>query len=395
MDDFTILSYPGARDSSLLSLNEKRSKYMLPFGGRFRVVDFTIRNSIDSGARRTIIFNNCEDDLAAYVEHYGPFKGKHQSPIRVISRSRTDIRFCHNLVTESNTRYYVIYNGDNPSIIDFREMIERYKKKRSPAMLFTLKHTGKASMAYTMLVADRKSLLSAIDSAVEEERHAPNLFEMIINMMINRGIRREAMSAHYWPIRSIPDYYLFNMGVMEHKELFSFMYGGSSLRGFIRGEGFAVVGPEARIVRSYISDSCKINGSVQNSIIFPCVEIGERAVIKDSIILPYNRIGAGARITRTVIDESSPVAGGDPRTQDAPSPPPLHIGDRCYIGSDDQQLKNSDFPRSIYGSITLIGKDCEIPEASRIGGACYVASGRGREYFSKSKYLYDGTSLVK
>lgn len=42
MDNVTIISYPGPKDNSLLSLTDTRSRYMLPFGGRFRVIDFTL-----------------------------------------------------------------------------------------------------------------------------------------------------------------------------------------------------------------------------------------------------------------------------------------------------------------------------------------------------------------
>ena len=65
MNDFTIISYPGTRSDLLLSLTESRSRYMLPIGGRFRVVDFTIRNSFSCGARTTIIYNNRDDELDA------------------------------------------------------------------------------------------------------------------------------------------------------------------------------------------------------------------------------------------------------------------------------------------------------------------------------------------
>jgi glucose-1-phosphate adenylyltransferase len=44
---------------------------------------------------------------------------------------------------------------------------------------------------------------------------------------------------------------------------------------------------------------------VENSIIYPGVVIEEKAVIRDSIVLPFVRIGQGARITRCVVDEST------------------------------------------------------------------------------------------
>lgn len=134
-----------------------------------------------------------------------------------------------------------------------------------------------------------------------------------------------------------------------------------------------------------MSDGCDVHGTIINSIIYPGVYIGEKSIVQDSIVLPFARIGDGTRITRTIVDERMNFQ------QEYEYP---NIGNHCIVGSDYEQLKNNDFPRSIFSSITLIGKDCKIPDGSRIGGACYVASGKGEEYFMRGKHLYDGLSIV-
>jgi glucose-1-phosphate adenylyltransferase len=384
MEDITIISYPGTDSNSLLSLFGSRSKYMLPFGGKFRVVDFTIGNSISSGAHKTIIYNNYRDDLETYVENYGPFEGMKFPPIKVVSREYSNIRFCYNLIKNCNTNYYAIYNGDNPSIIDFSTLIKKFRSKRRRSVLYKIRFNGKATMAYTILVADRKRILDAINAAIEEGRESPNIFEMIMNIMLNRGIRVEVFRGRYWPLKNIPDYYYSNIEILRNPELFSFLHKESSIETKIQTSSIARVGMNARIVNSFIFDGCEINGEVSNSIVFPGVSIGERTVIRDSIILPNARIGSYSRIAKTVIDENL-----NKELQH------LNVGNNCRIGSDDDQIKNSDFPKSIFKSITLIGKDCDIPDGSAIGGACYVSSGLGREYFFKRKYLNDGLSLLE
>ncbi|TAL36609.1 MAG: hypothetical protein EPN93_07225 [Spirochaetes bacterium] len=394
MKDFTIISYPGANEASLLSLAEKRSRYMLPFGGRYRVVDFTIRNSVAAGAQRTIIYSSVEDSLADYVEHYGPFKHQKFPAIRVVSRRHSDIQFCYNLIMDANTDYYVIYAGDNPSIIDFSSVVERYRKKRAGAALFTLKLSQRESMAHGILVTNQKTLLEVVNGAMEERRHSPNIFEMIINVMINRGIRRESLEARYWPVKNVPEYYQVNMDIMRSKVLFETVFSDRSLKSQLRSEKVAFLGPHAKIINSFISDGCQVHGTVQNSIVFPGVEIGERAVVRDSILLPFCRIGAGARVFSSVIDEKTLPVPEIAQDGTKKTPPDFFtVGAHCYVGSETEGLKNNDFPRSLFKSITLIGRDCEIPDASRIGGACYIAPGLGREYFLKSRYLYDGLSV--
>ncbi|HDP79687.1 MAG TPA: hypothetical protein ENN21_02455 [Spirochaetes bacterium] len=390
MNDFTIISYPSARDDVLLSLADGRSRYMIPFGGRFRIVDFTIRNSTAAGASRTIIYSNIEDRLGEYVDHYGPFKGKHFPAIKVVSRNFSDIRLCYNLIMDSNSDFYIIYNGDHPSIIDFKDLVERYRRKRAQSLLFTLKMGGKGSMAYPILITRQKSLLAVVNQAIDENRDSPNLFEMIINILINTGIARETLSLHYWPLKSVPDYYHYNMELMKSKKLATFVFGDGAMKSFIGEPSIARVGRYAKINNSFISEGCDINGTVQNSIIFPGVVIGEKALVKDSIILPGVRIGAASRVLMSVVDERTAPPGEGEEDGGPPT-----VGERCYVGSDQAQLKNNDFPKSIHKSITLLGRDCVIPDGSHIGAACYVAPGLGGEYFAKKKYLYDGLSLVE
>ena len=385
MDDFTIISYPGTRSDLLLSLAESRSRYMLPIGGRFRVVDFTIRNSFTSGALRTIIYSNHDDDLEEYVDRYGPFGEMKFPPIKVVTREYADIKVCYNLILESNTEYYVIYNGDNPSIIDFTRIIRKYKSRRTGAVLFRLNLNGRPTMAHTVLVSDQKTLLGVVKAAIKDKRSAPNLFEMIINILVNAGIAKGTFDALYWPVKNVPEYYELSREIIWNREIFGLLYHDEIIRSQIAAGGVSHVGRHGKILNSLVSDSCAINGTVERSIIYPGVEIGEHAVVKDSIILPFNRIGAGARIVRTIIDE---------RTDLDPESTYLNVGNQCRIGSGDEFIRNEDFPKSLFSSITLLGKNCRVADHARIGGGCYVASGMGNEFQGSKKYLYDGTSLL-
>ncbi|MBN1531597.1 MAG: hypothetical protein JXA20_02945 [Spirochaetes bacterium] len=384
MNDCTIISYPGSGSASLLSLTEARSQYMLPFAGRFRVVDFTLRNSFSSGARRTILYNNIDDDLEEYISLYGPFDDQKFPPVKVVSRKYSDIGIFYNLILDSNTHYYILYNGDNPSILDFNRVMTRFKEKRAKAMLFRLPVEGKHSMAHKALVADQKTLLKVVNQAMKDRRESPNIFEMIINILINRGIDKSSIQGHYWPVRSVTDYYSLNFDIIRNSEIFGLLYHEKIIQSKILADGYAVIGREARVRRSFISDFCSINGTVENSIIFPGVNIGRGSTVIDSILLPYVRIGEGSRIECAVIDE---------RTRREPEEQWDNIGASCRVGSSEEHIKNTDFPRSLFESVTLIGKDCRIAEGARIGGGCYVSSGLGEEFMRK-RFLYDGESLV-
>ena len=386
MNDVTIISYPGTQDNSLLSLTEKRSRYMLPFGGRFRVLDFTLRNSFSSKAKSTILYSNNKDGLEEYVNKYGPFMEKDHPPVRVVTQNYSDIITCYNLIVNSNTKYYILYNGDIPSIIDFNKLIKKYRSSKTRTMLFKIKVDGRASLAYKILVADHNSLVKIIKKAIDENRNAPNIFEMLINIMINKGLKTGSVDAWFWPIKNVPDFYDLHWKIIRDPHIFNLLYNEKIIQSKIDSGGYAMVGQSATITRSFVSDNCYINGSVENSIIYPGVYISDGALIRDSIILPFVKIGPGARIYRSIIDESNHSDIENNR---------YTIADNCKIGTPDGPIKNTDFPESLFNGITLIGKDCYIHNEARIGGGCYVASGMGENFFTQKKFLYDGTSLVK
>ncbi len=383
MDEVTIISYPAARDNALLSLTQDRSRYLLPFGGRFRVADFTIRNSFAANARRTIIYSNIQDNLEEYLSANGDFKNEKFPRLKVVASENQDIELLYKLVLDSNTSLYVFYNGDNPSIIDFASIVHRFRKTRKHAVLYKMHFGGHATLAYTILVANQKMLLGVINRAMDEKRQAPNVFEMIINIFLNREIETSTAHVHYWPIRTIPEYHAYHIDLIKIKDLFELFYTSSDIKGNIPFEGYAKLGAQARVSSSLLGDGCDVNGTVIDSIVYPGAVVGEGAFVKGCVILPYASVGPRTRMYRTVLDERT-VPGVE-----------FNVGERCHVGSEEQGIKNSDYPRSLYAGISLLGKNCIIPHGARIGGACYVAPEKGNEYFMKSKSLYDGMSILR
>jgi len=330
---------------------------MLPFGGKFRVVDFTLRNSNALGAAYTILFNDINDDLDKYILDRDIFDdGSVAHLVRVVYSQ--DMSQFQNIVDETNTTHYILYNGDNPSIIDFQDLLNRFAKKGVDAMIYLIEIGGKTTMANKILVAKRKALQKAVKKAVKENRKAPNLVEMIINMVINQGVNRSVYKAYYWPVNNIPDYYNITREIIWNKEISSLLYKNKIIKSRITSEGYARLGKNAEAVNSFMSDFCQIYGRVDNSIIYPGVIVEEKAEVKDSILLPFAHVGRSARVVRSIIDENI-------RPADRPN-----VGIYCNVGTEKESLRNGDFPQSIFSSNTLLGKNCYIPNRVTIGGAC-------------------------
>jgi glucose-1-phosphate adenylyltransferase len=364
---------------------------MVPIGGKFRIVDFSIRNSQAAGIDHTIIYSQFHDGLEEYVGRYASAE-EDKAGIDVKIQEKQDLGFCHDMVRATEASIFIVYNGDNPSIIDFTKILAKFKKKRSQAMLFQLQSEKGGGMGNRLLVVRRKKLLSAISKARDRGTDAPNVFEMIINHMVNEGIGKSVFTTLYWPIKTIVEYYRLNREIVWNTRIFGLLYNERIIQSKIESTGYATIGRDARIVRSFMSDYCHINGTVENSIIYPGVVVEEDALVRDSILLPFVRVGQGSRVLRTIVDEPGRVVGAE---EDQEAMETLEtIGRGVRVGSQELTIKSSDFPRSLNESLTLLGSDALIPANVTIGGGCYVAPGMGEDYFRKRNSLGDGESIL-
>ncbi len=384
MSGFTIISYPTQAKDNLLSLTDSRSRYMLPIGGRFRVIDFTIRNSVSSHASGTIIFNTHEDQLQQYLDEYAE-ESREDNPhkITVYPFDPSNIESVLEAVTHTETSYFVLYNGDNPSIINLSEVFEKFKASRKKALLIKLRINEKASMAYKVVICDKKTLISIIKKSIKDKNRSLNYFEMIINTLIHTGIGTTTLDARYWPINSVTEYYALNREIIWNNEISETLVREKIIKSKIKSQRYALLDEKCSVKNSFISDHCYINGKVENSIIFPGVDIEEGAVVIDSIILPFVKIGPGARVINTIIDESTEFDNDR-----------FNAGPNCRIGTEEKYIRNSRFPNILNSSITLIGKNNYIKENVFIGAACFVASGSSEEYFNEKTRLNDGESIL-
>jgi glucose-1-phosphate adenylyltransferase len=136
----------------------------------------------------------------------------------------------------------------------------------------------------------------------------------------------------------------------------------------IRDRVPAIIGNRAEIKNSLIYSGCRIFGKVENSILFPGVEIQEDAEVRNSILMFDSRVEAGGRLNKVISDVD------------------VAIGKRCEIGFGDASIPNEDYPMRLQSGITLIGRTSVIPDNRRIGSNCIVQPDMIAAQFRKKEY---------
>ncbi|MCI5582272.1 MAG: hypothetical protein MR357_00935, partial [Anaeroplasma sp.] len=95
---------------------------------------------------------------------------------------------------------------------------------------------------------------------------------------------------------------------------------------------------------SLVSNGCKIDGTVEESVLSPGVIVGKNSFIKNSVILNDVKIGDNCKIENTIIDKDTV------------------IGNNSIIGTGDDYQPNKDNPKVLSSGINVIGKKLILPE---------------------------------
>jgi glucose-1-phosphate adenylyltransferase len=136
----------------------------------------------------------------------------------------------------------------------------------------------------------------------------------------------------------------------------------------IRDRVPAQIGSRAEIKNSLVYSGCRVFGKVENSILFPGVEVRQDAEVKDSVLMFDARVEEESRLNKVIADVEAV------------------IGRECAIGFGDASLPNEDYPMLLQSGITLIGRGSVIPDKRRIGCNCIVQPDMVAAQFRQNEY---------
>ena len=135
------------------------------------------------------------------------------------------------------------------------------------------------------------------------------------------------------------------------------------------------LGPAADVDGTLLSNGCQIEGAVERSVLSPGVQVGEGALVRDSVILNDTIIEPGAVVERCVIDKD------------------VRIGRDAIVGHSDNNRPNPELPVRLNTGLTLIGKGSLVPAGVRLGRNVVIHPFSGSEAFGNGKGVESGTSV--
>jgi len=368
----------GGQGSRLYTLTERTAKPAVRFGGKYRIIDFPMSNCVNSGIYTVGVLTQYQPlVLNEYIGNGQPWDlDRSQSGVMVLppyqGKSGADwykgtanaIYQNLNFIERYDPDYVLILSGDHIYKMDYAKMIEAHKETGADCTIAVLEvsleeasrfgimntdenlkilefeekpkqpKSTKASMG--IYIFNAKLLKEYLIADEADPESSKDFGKNIIPKMLADGCKMYAYPfVGYWKdVGTIQSLWEANMDLLGETPKFNL--GDRTWRIYSRNYSDPphYIGDYAKVSNSLITEGCKIEGIVENSVLASGVKVSRGAYIKDSIIMKNVTIEEGTTINYSIVDSDT------------------NIGKNCVIGRT----------KSAGEQITVIGSDLNIKE---------------------------------
>lgn len=342
----------GGQGSRLYALTEKTAKPAVPFGAKYRIIDFPLSNCINSGIDTVGVLTQYQplvlneyigngqpwdlDRMNSGVMVLPPYQGKkgadwYKGTANAIYQNLDFIR-------RYDPDYVLILSGDHIYKMDYNAMLEAHKATGADCTIAVLEVPLEEASRFGIMVTDetgkitefqekpknpistkasmgiyifnRKDLESYLIADENTPGSSNDFGKNIIPSMLADGKKMFAYPfVGYWKdVGTISSLWEANMDLLEDEPIFNIH--DKSWRIFSRNnaEPPQHIGDNASVKNSMITEGCNIEGTVEHSVLSNGVIVEEGAVVKDSVIMGGAVIKSGAVVEYSIIDGNTVIS---------------------------------------------------------------------------------------
>ncbi len=344
----------GGQGSRLHALTSHVAKPAVPFGGKYRIVDFTLSNCVNSGIDTVGVLTQYQPlKLNSYLGNGQPWDldrsngGLHVLPPYVqkgdvgtwFKGTANAIYQNINFIDEYNPEYVLILSGDHIYKMDYSLMLAHHKAQGAAATISVLEVTLEEARRFGIMNVDEtdtiyefeekpahpKSNLASMGIYIfdwaklrryliedEETPGSANDFgKNIIPAMLANG---EKLSAYrfkgYWKdVGTVESLWAANMDMLDVTNPEGINVYDTEWQIFARNpiRPPHITGKTAVISDALLTDGCQIYGTVEHSVLFHSVVVEKGAVVRDSVLMPNTIVREGAVVDHAIVAENAVI----------------------------------------------------------------------------------------
>ena len=380
----------GGQGSRLYVLTENMAKPAVPFGGKFRIIDFPLSNCANSGIDTIGVLTQYRPlELNRYIGNGQPWDldrsdgGVHILPPYQSAKGATWFKGTANAIYQNigfvdmyDPDYVLILSGDHIYKMDYAAMLAHHKRVHADCTIAVMEGPWDEASRFGIMNVDGEDTITEFEEKPKQPRS--NLASMgiyvfswkklrayliadendagssndfgknIIPAILNAGHRLYAYRFEgYWKdVGTISSLWEANMDLLGKHPAFD-IYGTAGHKIYARNQAMpsSYIAKSAEIRESFVAEGCNIEGCITHSIISTGCTVGKGVEITDSVIMPDVTIENGAVVRSAIIAEGCHIKAG------------ARVGD--YVEGEERK-------------ISVIGKDKTIAEGTVIDAGAIV-----------------------
>ncbi len=341
--------FSSVNDENVPELTKVRSKGSIPYGGRYRLVDFALSCMVNSGI--TTVGMITKNNYQSLMDHLGSGKEwdlarkegglillpPYSDESEMLYRNRLEgLKGSSAFLKKCKEDFVVVADSDAVYKLDYSKVIEEHVKTNADLTLVYHEHECGEVNSYMMFETDGSGKIVSIDVNQKSSgvrKHYINVFVArtsyllsLIQTAIARGyssfsgdilvpaakmgnIYGYKYDGYYQAIDSLESYFKANMDLLN-KSVRTELFGDRDIYTKVNDAPPAKFTGSAKVVNSLVHDGCLIEGTVENCILFRGVKVGKGAVLKNCIIMSENFIGDDCNLSYVVSDKDVAIGNG-------------------------------------------------------------------------------------
>lgn len=351
MSNVLGLIFANMHELTVTDLTKNRAMASIPFGARYRLIDFPLSNMVNSGISNVGVVT--KSNYQSLLDHIGsgdewdlsrktgglhflpPYSNNYTNG--GLYRGRLEaLAGVEGFIRNAHADYVLLTDCDCVANVDYKKVVDYHEEKGADITVvygrsvFTPEQTktrtilkvsdqgevcdvlirpdmaGEFDASMNIFVMSKDFLMKTINESVSR-----NLYSFEVDILQHRlsefkvcGYR---FDGYYSQIDGIQAYYQANMDLMNKEvrtELFNLT---DPIYTKVRDDAPAVYGLEASAKNSLIADGCVIEGTVENSVLFRGVKVGKGAVIKNCILMQDAEVGDKCELNYVIADKNVKV----------------------------------------------------------------------------------------
>lgn len=349
MANIMSILYASGNESKLNELTLHRTTASLPFGGRYRLIDFTLSNLVNSGI--TTIGIITRSNYSSLMDHIRMGRdwdlnrknsGIAVFPPFVLNTSREiykgKIEALHTVldfIKKAKEEYVVISNCNIAANIDFDDIYKKHiendadvsivcKQGRTTTSRRVVLNKDSQNIIRDMYISEssssdeklislniymlKKNLLIQLIENAYARGHLDFEKDILFKMTEHNTLYAYEIEGYAAIVDDVKTYYSESMKLMNYDIRTQLFDNENKIYTKVKDSVPTIYQTNAKVKNSLIADGCIINGSVENSILFRNVKIEEGAVVKNSIIMESGIVKKDASVQYAITDKNVTIS---------------------------------------------------------------------------------------